>query len=123
MFFLKTTCVSVVLVFNSEILITMSLFFHFTKKWNFILKQWTKLNKKMTFEYELPKNFNVINYFMLAVYLIMSLSNHIGSSLHSVLSLFNDSEDDHLEITFLPEYNNFFTKFLTVTIFIYQFIL
>lgn len=76
---------------------------------------WNSVELKMEKKYKQPQYFSRNIRIALVVYLILSLGNHVGSPMHSVVSLFQ-SQNDVTEIDFLPQYNNFFSKILTVEI-------
>lgn len=65
--------------------------------------------------YSYPKYFNLKIKIIFVIYSLMSIGNHVGSPMHSILSLFVTHEYHSKEFTFLPQFDNIFSKILTVS--------
>jgi hypothetical protein len=84
-------------------------------RWHHIMSLWSVLDLRMDQSYSYPKYFNLKIKIIFVIYSLMSIGNHVGSPMHSILSLFVTHEYHSKEFTFLPQFDNIFSKILTVS--------
>ncbi|KAJ3633602.1 hypothetical protein MTP99_010540 [Tenebrio molitor] len=105
---------SVDLVFNCEIFFSLSCFMYLAPRWHHIMSLWSVVDLRMDQSYSYPKYFNLKIKIIFVIYSLMSIGNHVGSPMHSILSLFVTHEYHSKEFTFLPQFDNIFSKILTL---------